>query len=401
MSSKLISILQFTRISPLFVGETPYYGYQGRVWQLIMFSERKKKDILEIRRDELVSWLADREIAAYRADQILKWIYLRQADGFDVMTDLSKDIRSALSQQFTIGRLDVEQVETSRDGSVKYLFKLHDGKRIESVLIPERDHYTLCVSSQVGCAQDCRFCLTAAGGFERNLSRGEIVAQVRDIKKDLDDEKRLTNIVFMGMGEPLANYKNLVSAISILTDNDVGLRFASRRVTVSTAGLISKIIALGQDTRVNLAVSLNASDDKTRTRLMPINRKYPLEKLMQACRQYLPAPGRRITFEYILIKGINDSTEDAERLAKLLRPIRCKVNLIPFNPHEGCDFKRPAETVIQAFYDILFAKNYTVIIRRSKGQDISAACGQLRARSVGEGAKQRAKGRGQGASGRG
>jgi 23S rRNA (adenine2503-C2)-methyltransferase len=243
--------------------------------------------------------------------------------------------------------------------------------------------------------------LTAAGGFERNLSRGEIIAQVRDIKKDLDDEKRLTNIVFMGMGEPLANYKNLVSAISILTDNDVGLRFASRRVTVSTAGLISKIIALGQDTRVNLAVSLNASDDKTRTRLMPINRKYPLEKLMQACRQYLPAPGRRITFEYILIKGINDSTEDAERLAKLLRPIRCKVNLIPFNPHEGCDFKRPAEAVIQAFYDILFAKNFTVIIRRSKGQDISAACGQLRARSVGEGARQRAEGEGQRAGGRG
>jgi 23S rRNA (adenine2503-C2)-methyltransferase len=366
-----------------------------------MFTELKKKDILEFSRDEIVSWLAEREIAAYRADQILKWIYLRQADGFDVMTDLSKDIRSALSQQFTIGRLDVEQVETSRDGSVKYLFKLHDGKQIESVLIPERDHYTLCVSSQVGCAQDCRFCLTAAGGFERNLSRGEIIAQVRDIKKDLDDEKRLTNIVFMGMGEPLANYKNLVSAISILTDNDVGLRFASRRVTVSTAGLISKIIALGQDTRVNLAVSLNASDDKTRTRLMPINRKYPLEKLMQACRQYLPAPGRRITFEYILIKGINDSTEDAERLAKLLRPIRCKVNLIPFNPHEGCDFKRPAEAVIQAFYDILFAKNFTVIIRRSKGQDISAACGQLRARSVGEGARQRAEGEGQRAGGRG
>ena len=383
MSSKLISFLQVTKISLLLVRVIPYYCYQVRVWQLIMFTERKKKDILEFSRDEIVSWLADRKIAAYRADQILKWIYLRQADGFDVMTDLSKDIRSALSHHFTIGRLDVEQVETSRDGSAKYLFKLHDGNRIESVLIPERDHYTLCVSSQVGCAQDCRFCLTAALGFERNLSRGEIVAQVRDIQKDLDGGKRLTNIVFMGMGEPLANYKNLVSAINILTDNDVGLRFASRRVTVSTAGLVSKINALGRDTRVNLAVSLNATDDKTRTRLMPINRKYPLEKLMQACRQYLPAPGRRITFEYILIKGINDSAEDAERLAKMLRPIRCKVNLIPFNPHEGCDFKRPAETVIQAFYDILFAKNYTVIIRRSKGQDISAACGQLRARSMG------------------
>jgi len=347
----------------------------------------KKTDLLEITREQLVSWLAVQKIAAYRADQIHKWIYLRQADNFDIMTDLSKDIRLMLSQQFKIGRLETELVETSRDGSSKYLFKLNDGKRIESVLIPERDHYTLCVSSQAGCAQDCRFCLTAVGGFERNLSRGEIVAQVRDIKKELGDQKRLTNIVFMGMGEPLANYQNLVSAVGILTDNDTGLRFASRRVTVSTAGLVPKIAALGRDTRVNLAVSLNATDNKTRNRLMPINRKYPLETLMEACRQYLPAPGRRITFEYILIKGINDSVDDAQRLAKLLRPIRCKVNLIPFNTHAGCDFERPAEAVIQAFYDILFAKNYTVIIRRSKGQDISAACGQLRAQSEGAGGK--------------
>jgi 23S rRNA (adenine2503-C2)-methyltransferase len=351
-----------------------------------MILKIKKTDLLEITREQLVSWLTDQEISAYRADQIQKWVYLRQADSFDVMTDISKDIRALLSKHFVIGQLETEMIESSRDGSRKYLFKLKDGKYIESVLIPERNHYTLCVSSQAGCAQDCRFCLTAVGGFERNLSRGEIVAQVRDIKKDLGDQKRLTNIVFMGMGEPLANYKNLVSAIGILTDNDVGLRFASRRVTVSTAGLVPKITALGRDTRVNLAVSLNATDNKTRNRLMPINRKYPLEKLMEACRQYLPAPGRRITFEYILIKGINDSVDDAERLAKLLRPIRCKVNLIPFNTYGGCDFERPAEAVIQAFYDILFAKNYTVIIRRSKGQDISAACGQLKARSIGQSA---------------
>jgi 23S rRNA (adenine2503-C2)-methyltransferase len=351
-----------------------------------MILKIKKTDLLEITREQLVSWLTDQEISAYRADQIQKWVYLRQADSFDVMTDISKDIRALLSKHFVIGRLETEMIESSRDGSRKYLFKLKDGKYIESVLIPERNHYTLCVSSQAGCAQDCRFCLTAVGGFERNLSRGEIVAQVRDIKKDLGDQKRLTNIVFMGMGEPLANYKDLVSAIGILTDNDVGLRFASRRVTVSTAGLVPKITALGRDTRVNLAVSLNATDNKTRNRLMPINCKYPLEKLMEACRQYLPAPGRRITFEYILIKGINDSVDDAERLAKLLRPIRCKVNLIPFNTYEGCDFERPAEAVIQAFYDILFAKNYTVIIRRSKGQDISAACGQLKARSIGQSA---------------
>jgi 23S rRNA (adenine2503-C2)-methyltransferase len=341
----------------------------------------KKTDILELSRDQFISWLTDWKIAAYRADQIQKWVYLRQADSFALMTDISKEIRVLLSQHFIIGRLGVEQIETSRDGSRKYLFKLKDGKFIESVLIPERDHFTLCVSTQVGCAQDCLFCLTATGGFERNLSRGEIIGQVRDIKNELDDPKRLTNIVFMGMGEPLANYKNLVSAIGVITDTDRGLRLASRRVTVSTAGLVPRLLDLGRDTRVNLAVSLNATDNDTRTRLMPINRKYPLENLLEACRQYPPAPGRRITFEYILIKGMNDSVKDARRLAKLLQPIRCKINLIPYNPNEGCDFDRPTEEEIQAFYKVLFDKNYTVIIRRSKGQDISAACGQLRARS--------------------
>ncbi len=359
-----------------------------------------KKNILEFSRDQLISWLTGREVAAYRADQIQKWVYLRQADSFDVMTDISKEIRALLSQHFVIERLEAEKIETSRDGSRKYLFKLKDGKTIESVLIPERDHYTLCVSSQVGCAQDCLFCLTASGGFERNLTRGEIIAQVRDIKNELDDPMRLTNIVFMGMGEPLANYKNLVSAIGVITDNDTGLRLANRRVTVSTAGLVPRLSALGRDTRVNLAVSLNAADNDTRSRLMPINRIYPLEKLLESCRQYHPAPGRRITFEYILIQGVNDSESDARRLAKLLQPIRCKINLIPYNPNEGCDFDRPSEAVIQAFYGILFAKNFTVIIRRSKGQDISAACGQLRARSRGQGGLEFGSGNAEGGSGK-
>jgi 23S rRNA (adenine2503-C2)-methyltransferase len=350
-------------------------------------SKRKENtNIIEFTRAQLVAWLTEQGIAPYRADQILKWIYLRQADSFNLMTDLSKDIRGLLAQHFVIGRLEVDKIETSRDGSRKYLFKLSDGKHIESVLIPERDHYTLCVSSQVGCAQGCLFCLTATGGFERNLTRAEIIAQVRDIKNELDDPDQLRNIVFMGMGEPLANYKNLVSALDTLTDNDAGLCFATRRITVSTAGLVPKLGALGRDTKVNLAISLNAIDNDTRSRLMPINRVYPLESLLKACRQYPLPAGRRITFEYILLKGINDSESDARRLVKLLQPIRCKLNLIPFNPHEGCNFKRPTESVIQAFFDILFAKNYTVIIRRSKGQDISAACGQLRARSAGQGA---------------
>jgi 23S rRNA (adenine2503-C2)-methyltransferase len=343
----------------------------------------KKADIKEFSGEQLTDWLQEHEIDSYRTDQILKWIYLRQADSFEMMTDLGRDIRGLLTRNFRIDRLKKVKIETSRDGSQKYLFALRDGKQIETVLIPERNHYTLCISSQVGCAQDCRFCLTAAGGFERNLTTGEIVAQVRDVKRDLADPSRLTNVVFMGMGEPLANYRNLVGAIKIITDNEAGLGFANRRVTVSTAGLVPKISALGDDTKVNLAVSLNATDNETRNRLMPLNRKYPLEVLLEACRQFPLPPARRITFEYILIKNINDSLQDARRLAKLLRPIKAKINLIPFNPHEGCEFERPAESDISRFQQLLIRKNYTAIIRHSKGADISAACGQLKARRSG------------------
>jgi 23S rRNA (adenine2503-C2)-methyltransferase len=193
----------------------------------------KKKNILELDRNELIAWLGTRKIESYRADQILKWIYSRQADRFDLMTDIAKGIRPLLEDHFTIGRLQKEKVEISKDGSQKYLFKLEDGKRIESVLIPERDHYTLCISSQAGCAQDCRFCLTARGGFQRNLSKAEIVSQVRDIKHQVEDSMPLSNLVFMGMGEPLANYKNLVGAIEVITDSRFGLGFAGRRVTIT------------------------------------------------------------------------------------------------------------------------------------------------------------------------
>ena len=233
--------------------------------------------------------------------------------------------------------------------------------------------------------------MTARGGLQRNLSKAEIVSQVRDVRNELDDAMPLSNLVFMGMGEPLANYKNLVAAIEIITDSRLGLGFAGRRVTVSTAGLVPKLVSLGRDTRVNLAVSLNAADNHTRNRLMPINRKYPLEKLLEACRRFPLTGGRRITFEYVLLKNVNNSEEDAVRLAKLLRPIKCKINLIPFNSHEGCRYQRPDEDTILRFQKILIDKNYTVIIRQSKGQDISAACGQLfaghRARGMGHGEK--------------
>ncbi len=334
-------------------------------------------DIKELSRDQLVAWLKDQGLKPFRAVQILRWIYLHQADTFDEMTDLGEELRKLLSHHFTINRLEKAKVETSQDGSRKYLFRLEDGKHVESVLIPEKDHYTLCISSQVGCAQGCRFCLTAKGGFVRNLSKGEIIAQVRDIANHLDDTMRLTNIVLMGMGEPLANYRNVIEAVKILTDSDTGLGFSSRKITISTAGLVPRLADLGRELTVNLAISLNATDNETRSMLMPINRKYPVETLLDACAQYPLLPRRRITFEYVLIKGVNDSKQDAERLAGLLRPIQAKINLIPFNTYQGCEFERPQESVINDFKEILTQKHYTVIIRHSKGQDISAACGQL------------------------
>ena len=334
-------------------------------------------NIKELSHEQLLLWLGERGIAPYRATQILKWVYLRQADRFDVMTDLGKDIRELLSSHFTIRRLEKVLVETSRDGSEKYLFKLADGEHIESVLIPEKGHHTLCISTQVGCAQGCKFCLTAKSGFIRNLTQGEIISQALDIRNDIAVPHSLSNIVFMGMGEPLANYRNVMSAVRIITNGEYGLNFSNRKVTISTAGIIPKLSDLGQDIQVGLAISLNAADNKTRSMLMPINRKYPLEKLIEACRRYPLPPRQRITYEYILIKGVNDSPEDAKCLARLLRRVRAKINLIPFNEYEGSDFRRSDESVIQKFRELLVKSNYTVIIRHSKGQDISAACGQL------------------------
>ncbi|MFO8083033.1 MAG: 23S rRNA (adenine(2503)-C(2))-methyltransferase RlmN [Desulfobacterales bacterium] len=344
------------------------------------------KDIIEFTEKELTLWLAEHNIQAYRAKQIQQWIYLRQADHFSEMSNLSKELRKLLSAHFTIDRLKLNTVQISGDGSRKYLFELRDSNLIETVLIPEKNHYTLCVSSQVGCAQGCRFCSTAKNGFIRNLSRSEIIAQIRDMIRQVDseseDQRRLTNIVFMGMGEPLANYKNLMAALQTITGNESGLRISSRRITVSTAGLVPKIASLGYDSPVNPAISLNAADNDTRNFLMPINRKYPIETLIEGCRTYPLRPNGMITFEYVLIKGLNDSPEDARRLSQLLRTVRAKINLIPFNEFEGCEFKRPSESVILNFQKILLDKNYTVIIRQSKGTDISAACGQLRAKYI-------------------
>ncbi len=348
-----------------------------------MIIETPRRDIKDLDRDALQQWLAQQGEAPYRADQIWRWIYRDQADTFDEMSNLGKSLRQTLAASFAIDRLLLAKHEKARDGAEKFLFELQDGRHIESVLIPERNHATLCISSQVGCAQNCRFCFTATGGWERNLTRGEILGQVRDVKHRLRHPEVLTNIVFMGMGEPLANYRNVVDAIHLLLDNKAGFGFSQRKITVSTAGLVPQMEKLGRETAISLAVSLNATDNATRSRLMPINQRYPLETLLEACRRYPLRPHRRITFEYILIQGVNDRREDARRLAKLLRPIRSKINLIPFNEHEGCRFRCPTETVILQFQKRLIDLGYTAIIRNSKGRDISAACGQLRARTEG------------------
>jgi len=340
-----------------------------------------QQDIKSLTKEELCSWLEKNDIKPFRTDQILKWIYLHQTDNFEMMTNISKDLRKFLSKSFINKRLKKEKVLTSPDNTSKYLFCLEDGNHIETVLIPERDHYTLCISTQVGCAQGCKFCLTASGGFIRNLTHAEIVSQVRDIQFELQQEnkynKPLSNIVLMGMGEPLANYENVIKAINIITDSDFGLGFSNRRVTLSTVGLVPKLYKLGRDSKIKLAVSLNATDNKTRDMLMPINKKYPIERLIEALKEYPLQTRKRITFEYILIEGINDSEKNAKELARLLRPLRAKINLIPFNEHCQSKFKCPKESVILDFQKILIKNHYTAIIRKSKGQSISAACGQL------------------------
>jgi 23S rRNA (adenine2503-C2)-methyltransferase len=336
-------------------------------------------DIKALTKEALLEWLVRHDQKPYRADQILKWIYVRLVDGFDQMTDLSKSFRGLLTECFSYGRLEIDQVLMSEDGTRKYLFRLEDGQTIESVLIPERNHYTLCVSSQVGCAQGCRFCLTGQGGLVRNLVFSEMVGQVWEVRRQLDDPAHLTNLVFMGMGEPLANYGQLLPALGVLTNSDWGMKFALRRVTVSTAGLVPRMLDLGRDTRVNLAVSLNEVEDDARSRLMPINRAYPIGQLLAACRSYPLPKGRKITFEYILFKDLNDSVDHARKLSKLLGPLKAKINLIPFNPYPGSPFKRPDEKRIQAFQDFLIDKHFTSVVRYSKGLDIMAACGQLRA----------------------
>jgi 23S rRNA (adenine2503-C2)-methyltransferase len=338
-----------------------------------------KTDLRNLTFLELQDWIAAIGLEPYRAEQVSRWIFQPDILAFDQMTNLSKKWRGLFQEQAYLSRLNIIKVENSSDGTKKFLLELEDGERIESVLIPERDHYTLCISSQVGCAQKCRFCFTGRIGLKRNLKASEIINQILTAQRALTEtDPLLTNIVLMGMGEPLDNFENTIRALKTLLSPQ-GMQFSHRHVTLSTAGLVPEMKALGNLLPVNLAVSLNAAEDATRNRLMPVNRKYPLETLIEACKVFPLPHKKRITFEYILIRGINDSPQAARDLAKLLKGVKAKINLIPFNAHPGSGFQPPEEEAILRFQDLLIQRQYTVMIRRSKGTDISAACGQLHA----------------------
>ena len=335
----------------------------------------EKTDIKNFTLPELEAYIAGKGKERFRAKQIFKWLYQQDAVDFAEMTNLSKEFRQELEKTSWISNLEAEAVEASADGTKKYLFRLADGNAVESVLIPDEDRTTLCISSQVGCAMGCEFCLTGTFKLTRNLTTAEIVNQVCAVKR----QEPVRNIVFMGMGEPLANLKNVIKALKILTDPD-GFQFSTRKVTVSTSGLVPEMAELGASVTVNLAVSLNATTDEVRARIMPINRRYPIRDLLAACKAF-PLPSRRwITIEYVMIRGVNDSLDDAKRLVRLISNIPSKVNLIPFNEHDGCAFQSPSQDSVDRFHKYLLDKHVTVITRSSRGSDISAACGQLKGR---------------------
>jgi 23S rRNA (adenine2503-C2)-methyltransferase len=336
-----------------------------------------KPNVKDLSLGEFADHLEKLEQPSYRARQIWQWLFQKRATSFTEMTNLSALLRRQLDEAFEISRLRVVRRSEARDGTVKFLFGLSDGESIESVLIPEAKRLTLCVSTQVGCGFGCAFCATALLGLKRNLRASEIIDQVLEASRTLSAGRRITHVVLMGMGEPLANYTETLKALDVMTDASWGLGLSPRRVTLSSVGLIPQIKRLMEETRVNLAISLHAATDEVRGRLMPVNRKYSLAELIDCCRS-LPLPRRkRITFEYVLLRGVNDSVEDAQNLSELLRGIRCKVNVIPFNPHPGSAFQRPSEVEIERFQQVLLKHGLQINVRRPRGDDIQAACGQL------------------------
>lgn len=351
----------------------------------VAYGAKEREPILGLDKVELGSIAEKMGEKPYRGTQVFQWIYNRGALSFDDMTDLSKEFRARLSDNFTIDRPVVAQEQVSEDGTRKWLHSYRDGQKTETVFIPEEDRGTLCVSSQVGCTLTCRFCYTGTQRLVRNLTAGEIVGQVMVARDALgewptstDQTRSLTNIVVMGMGEPLYNFDDVAKAMHIVMAGD-GLAIGKRRITLSTSGVAPAIKRCGEELRVNLAISLHAANDETRNAIMPINKKYPLKDLMAACKTY---PGisnaRRITFEYVMLKEINDSDADARALVKLVKDVPCKFNLIPFNPWPGTPYECSDSETIERFQDILAAAGLTCPIRTPRGRDILAACGQLK-----------------------
>jgi len=333
-------------------------------------------------RDRLRTEFASIGEKPFRADQIMQWIYRRGVDDFAGMTNISKDLRARLESSFVVRPPELLTEQKSIDGTRKWVLKVGGGQAIETVFIPEKDRGTLCISSQVGCAMDCAFCSTAQQGLNRNLDTAEIVAQVwfaaKALGGDFQNERVISNVVFMGMGEPLANYNAVLPAVKILQD-DFGFGLSKRRVTVSTSGLVPFIDRLREDVDTALAVSLHAPNDDLRNVLVPINKKYPIAELMDACRRYTAQRDHKmhIVYEYVMLDGINDSPAMARDLAKLLNGMPAKVNLIPFNPFPETRFKRSRPEAIEAFANILRGKNILSTTRKTRGDDIDAACGQL------------------------
>jgi 23S rRNA (adenine2503-C2)-methyltransferase len=342
-----------------------------------------KKDIKDLAFDELKAELAEMGEASYRAGQIFAWLYQKGAANFEAFTNLPKRFRDKLGAEYSISRLELYSVFRSQDLTQKFLFKLDDGNFIETVLIPAGARTTVCLSTQVGCKFSCPFCASGLKGFVRNLTTAEMVNQVLFLKHH--EGEPVTNIVFMGMGEPLDNFENLAKAIRIMNSAE-GLGIAARRMTVSTCGIvpgIRRFKSLGL--QVNLSISLHAVTDEKRTGLVPVNKKYPLETLIEACQDYLKGGGRKITLEYVLIRGFNDSLADADGLARIGRRLKAKVNLIPYSPVLGLPYEVPAEDKIRLFVQRLEERNVSVTLRHSKGTDIQAACGQLAGRTLLEG----------------
>ncbi|MEF8792925.1 23S rRNA (adenine(2503)-C(2))-methyltransferase RlmN [Thiohalorhabdus sp.] len=350
-------------------------------------------DLVGLDRPGLEAFFADIGEKPFRAKQVMQWLHQRGVSDFETMTDLPKALRTRLAEEVGLTEPRVLSEQRSFDGTIKWLLGMGDGNAVEAVFIPEDDHRsvspdqkdlvgapkgghrgTLCISSQAGCPLDCKFCATGYGGFQRNLAPAEILAQVRHARARVGD--RLTNVVFMGMGEPLLNYDAVLHTINVIMD-DLAYGLSRRRITVSTVGVVPKIERLGQDTPVNLAISLHAVSDPVRDRIVPINQTYPLERLLQACRDYPLPPGRRITFEYVMLDGVNDSPQEAHQLAHLLRNIPAKVNLIPFNPFPQAEFERSTPSAIDRFRAILLDHGTVAVTRTPRGEDIDAACGQL------------------------